>query len=458
MSQPRTDLAPGRFPADFTWGTATAAYQIEGAVREDGRGESIWDRFSHTPGKTHNGDTGDVACDHYHRWQGDIELMRRLHVNAYRFSIAWPRILPEGWGRVNPPGLDFYDRLVDGLLAAGITPWVTLYHWDLPQALEDRGGWPNPDTSKAFAEYADVVTRRLGDRVKHWITLNEPWVVAFLGYFTGEHAPGRKEPESYLPVVHNLLLAHGLAVPVIRENSRDSQVGITLNLTHAYPAGDSAEDEAAARRLDGFMNRWFLDPLFTRGYPRDMIDVFGSWVPSFDESDLGVIGAPLDFLGVNYYSPSFVRHSEGNPPLHVEQVRVDGEYTDMGWLVYPQGLYDLLTRLHRDYSPAAIVITENGAAYPDEPPVEGRVHDPKRVEYYASHLDAAQRAIRDGVPLRGYFAWSLMDNFEWAFGYSKRFGLYYVDYETLERTIKDSGLWYSRVVAEGQLVPTESVA
>lgn len=444
----------GRFPPGFVWGAATAAYQIEGATREDGRGESIWDRFSHTPGKTANGDTGDVACDHYHRWGDDIQLMRTLGLNAYRFSIAWPRIVPDGRGHVNEAGLAFYDRLVDGLLEAGITPWVTLYHWDLPQVLQDAGGWTNRATADAFAEYVDVVTQRLGDRVKHWITLNEPWCSSFLSYHIGEHAPGHKNFNEALQAVHTLLLAHGQAVPIIRRNSPDAQAGITLNLAQVYPATESPDDQAAARRYDGYFNRWFLDPLYGRGYPQDMLALYGDRVPATEAADFDVIAAPTDFLGLNYYNPTFIYDTPDAPVLRTGATRIEGEYTAMDWLVYPQGLYDLLVRVPREYPTGPLYITENGAAYPDQVSHNGeaRVHDPERTRYYRQHLQAAQRALGDGVPLQGYFAWSLMDNFEWAWGYTRRFGITYVDYDTQQRTLKDSGRWYKQVIAANAVV------
>ncbi len=435
------------FPAGFLWGAATAAYQIEGAAGEDGRGESIWDRFSHTPGKVVNGDTGDVACDHYHRWRTDVALMKALNLGAYRFSIAWSRIVPDGRGGVNEAGLTFYERLVDALLAAGITPWATLYHWDLPQPLEDAGGWPNRATADAFAEYANVVSRRLGDRIKHWITLNEPWCSAFLGYWTGEHAPGRTSFADAIHATHGLLLAHGQATTVLRQNVPDARIGIVLNPSQVYPATDSELDRAAAYRQDGFANRWFLDPLYGRGYPTDMLALYGpNVVPEILPTDLEVIAAPTDFLGVNYYSSSFVRDDPQNRPLGVRHGPAPtDEKTAMGWAVYPQGFTDLLVRLARDYPTGPLYVTENGAAYPDEAPINGRVADPLRTSYYARHLAAARAAIDAGAPLQGYFAWSLMDNFEWAFGYTRRFGLIYVDYATQERTIKDSGKWYAGV-------------
>jgi len=450
-------MAKQIFPDNFRWGVATASYQIEGAVTEDGRGPSIWDTFSHTPGKTYNGDTGDVACDHYHRWQDDVKLMQNLGINAYRFSIAWPRIIPQGTGRVNAKGLEFYDRLVDALLAASITPFVTLYHWDLPQALEDKGGWDNRDTANAFAEYAYTVARRLGDRVKDWITLNEPWVSAFLGYYVGVHAPGRQDLATAVRTAHHLLLAHGLAVPVLRDESKACRVGITLNLSPAYPATDSAADEEAAHRQDGYLNRWFLDPIFGRGYPADMSDVLGLHVPPEAEQDMAAIATPLDFLGVNYYFPEIVKAVPRSvSPLGVvglsadEKIAAGYELTAMEWPVVPSALKELLTRIHHDYAPKAIYITENGCAYEDHL-VDGKVHDAKRIAYLEGHLGAAHEAIAAGVPLRGYFLWTLMDNFEWAYGYSRRFGIVYTDYATQTRYPKDSYTFYQTVIGENGL-------
>ncbi|MCS6843382.1 MAG: GH1 family beta-glucosidase [Caldilineales bacterium] len=443
-----------QFPHDFVWGVATSSYQIEGAWQEDGKGESIWDRFSHTPGKVLNGDTGDVACDHYHRYVEDVALMRSLGIGAYRFSIAWPRVQPQGHGPVNPAGLDFYDRLVDALLAAGIRPFVTLYHWDLPQALQDRGGWGNRDVARWFADYAHIVARRLGDRVKHWITHNEPWVVAMVGHLIGEHAPGLQDPALAVRVAHHLLLSHGLALEPIRSESAGCQAGITLNLIPMYPASDKGADLDAAARNDGFVNRWFLDPLLRGRYPEDMLALWEQIVPEVDPDDLAVISRPIDFLGVNYYTRQVVKHDqEGNPLLQVALVHPPGEYTTMNWEVYPEGLYELLMRLHREYAVPALYITENGAAYPDVVDAEGRVRDPKRVAYLRSHLVQAHRAIADGVPLRGYFAWSFMDNFEWAHGYSQRFGLVYVDFATQERIVKDSGRWFGEAAQENGVEP-----
>ncbi len=437
-----------QFPKDFTWGTATAAYQIEGAANEDGRGASIWDTFAHTPGKTQNGDTGDVACDHYHRTRDDIQLMKALNINAYRFSIAWSRIFPQGRGRVNELGLDFYNRLVDDLLEAGITPYVTLYHWDLPQALEDEGGWLRRGIAEDFAAYADTMSSALGDRVKHWITFNEPWCVAWLGYMIGEHAPGytSDNPANALAATHNLYRAHGLSVPLIRRNSAEAQVGITLNVSPAEPATDKPDDMAATVFYDGWFNRWYLDPLFRGQYPADLLSFYSAFMPEIQPGDMETIAAPLDFLGVNYYSRAVIEAS-GNPLIPFQGVRPEGEYTEMGWEVYPHALYTFLKRLQADYNPRAIYITENGAAYVDELTPEGRVHDEQRKAYFASHLEAVQHAVDDGVAVKGYFAWSLMDNFEWSHGYTKRFGLYYVDYATQQRTLKDSGAYYASVAA-----------
>lgn len=439
-----------RFPDNFLWGAATASYQIEGATTEDGRGESIWDRFCATPGKVLNGESGKVACDHYHRYREDIALMRELQLKAYRFSIAWPRILPNGKGQVNPAGLDFYERLVDTLLDAGIVPFVTLYHWDLPQALQDEvGGWGSRETSHAFANYADIVSRRLGDRVQNWITLNEPYVSAFMGHEMGVMAPGLKDPRLAWQVSHNLLLGHGLAVPIMRANSApQARVGITLNLTPTYPATDSAEDQLAAQFADGKSNRWFLDPVFKGTYPSDVLTVLGDMAPKTEAGDAGIIAAPLDFLGINNYFRAIISQGPGGIPDGIQQVRPENaKFTAMGWEVYPPGFYDLLTRLHRDYSIPQYFITENGAAFDDTISKDGRVHDPRRIEYLHDYLLQAQAAIGDGVPLAGYFVWSLMDNFEWAYGYSKRFGVICIDYPSQQRIIKDSGYWYRDTIA-----------
>jgi beta-glucosidase len=429
-----------RFPADFLWGTASAAYQIEGAVDEDGRGESIWDRFCAIPGNVRNGDSGALACDFYHRYRDDIALMRDLGVSAFRLSVAWPRLLPEGRGRVNEAGLDFYDRLIDELLANDIQPVVTLYHWDLPAALEDAGGWPVRDTVGAFCEYAEVVARRLGDRVGHWITHNEPWVAGWLGYARGEHAPGRTSLADGVAAAHHLLLSHGLATEVLRRESPGSRVGITVDLVQTYPASDAPDDVAAAREVDGERNRWFLDPLFRAEYPADMLDLLDPVAPPVQEGDMATIASRLDFLGVNYYHRQIVARADDGGPRVVHQ---DGSvYTEMGWEVSPDGLFDLLVRLRDDYAPPPVYITENGASFGDVRVHDGTVSDPERQAYIASHIDAIGRAVAAGVPMGGYFLWTFLDNFEWAQGYSKRFGIVYVDYPTLERIPKSSFYWY----------------
>ncbi len=443
------------FPERFVWGAATSSYQIEGAADVDGRGPSIWDTFCAREGTIADGTDGAVACDHYHRAADDVALMAELGLQAYRFSIAWPRVLPKGRGAVEPRGLDFYDRLVDRLLAAGITPWVTLYHWDLPQALQDEGGWQARSTAHAFAEYAHIVATRLGDRVEHWITHNEPWCASVLGHLNGEHAPGLKSSQAHLESSHHLLLSHGWAVPIIRAAAPGAQVGITLNLVPAEPASPSAADAEATARFDGWFNRWYLDPIAGRGYPKDMLERYRAegyiddW--SFNRpGDLHAMAAQTDFLGINYYSRGIVRSDkvpeEENAPI---TVRPRDELTDMQWEVYADGLRQLLERVHRDYDHPAIYITENGAAYDTAPDASGRVPDERRRSYLERHLQACHRAISAGVPLAGYFAWSLMDNFEWAFGYEKRFGLVWVDYETQKRTPKDSALWYRDVIRRG---------
>lgn len=444
-------MAERLFPKEFLWGAATASYQVEGAFDEDGKGESIWDRFSHTPGKVLNGDTGDVACDHYHRYRDDVKLMRNLGLKAYRFSISWPRIFPSGGGRPNQKGLDFYRSLVDALLNAGIKPVATLYHWDLPQALQDKGGWPQRDTAEYYADYAAYMFEKLGDSVALWITHNEPWVVSVLGYGIGVHAPGIRDLSLAVKAAHNLLLSHGKAVKIFRDlKLGDSKIGITLNLTPVYPASSSEADKEAARRYDGFSNRWFLDPIFKGRYPEDLMEVFGGagYLPQIDSHDFDVIAAPIDFLGVNYYTRTVVQASEANRPLMASQVEPKTNITEMGWEIYPQGLYDLLTRIHKEYGGPLIYITENGAAFKDTVNESGEVEDNQRIDYFKQHFIRLHEAIRDGVKVAGYFAWSLMDNFEWAYGYSKRFGIVYVDYPTQERIPKKSALWYRGVIEE----------
>lgn len=438
------------FPDGFRWGVATASYQIEGAVAEDGRRPSIWDTFSHTPGNVRNGDTGDVACDHYHRWESDIQLMQALGVGAYRFSIAWPRVMPDGRGAVNDAGLDFYDRLVDGLLAAGITPFPTLYHWDLPQALYDEGGWLVRSTAEAFADYAEAAVSRLGDRVEHWVTFNEPWVIANNGHRFGTHAPGHTNRDEVWPVSHHLYLAHGLAVLRMRAAAPGAEIGIVLNLEPQHPASDHPADRAATVLADGYWNRWYLDPLAGRGYPADCLADSGWDQAEVLDGDLEVMAAPLDFLGVNFYSRKIVRSDSVAELERVDPLPDPTELTEMGWEVYPEGLHEILGKVQREYDFPKIYITENGAAYPDEL-IDGRVDDDDRVSYLDRHLRQLHRAIEDGVPVEGYFLWSLMDNFEWGYGYSKRFGLHYVDYETQQRIIKKSGSWYSQVIENNGL-------
>ncbi|MGD0674775.1 MAG: GH1 family beta-glucosidase [Polyangiaceae bacterium] len=453
-----------RFPKGFVWGTATSSYQIEGAAHEDGRGESIWDRFARTPSNIKDGSNGDVACDHYHRWRDDIALMKKLGLQAYRFSVAWPRVLPVGRGSRNDRGLDFYSRLVDGLLEAGITPFVTLYHWDLPQPLQDEGGWTNRATAEAFALYADVVTRRLGDRVKFWITHNEPWCASIVGNLKGHHAPGLRDGRAAIASAHHLLLSHGWAVPIVRRNAADAEVGITLNLSPFHPASSSPDDADAARHQDGQMNRWFADPVYRAAYPADMVADYVAlgYFPEGDRSfvqlnDLRYIAAPTDFLGVNYYNRGVSRSDRiaesANRPRTVFAAP-ESERTSIGWEVYPHGMFEVLMRVHLDYRPAKLFVTENGAAYGDGPDSQKRVADGKRIAFLRDHLLEAGRAIEQGVPLCGYFAWSLMDNYEWDHGYTQRFGLTWIDYATQERIPKDSAFWL-RGVVETNGVPME---
>jgi len=439
------------FPDGFLWGAATAAYQIEGAWDEDGKNPSIWDDFSHTPGQVANGDTGDVACDHYHRYREDVALMKRLNLKAYRFSVSWPRVLPEGKGRVNEAGVDFYSRLVDELLAAGIMPAVTLYHWDLPLAIQEQGGWPNLATADLFADYAELMFRRLGDRVKFWITLNEPQVVAHHGHYQGEHAPGHKNLEENLRAGHTLLVAHGLAVQRYRGLGGDGKIGITLDLSPVPPATDSEADRAASQRSEAYSNRRFLDPIFRGDHPELMRRMFGQVLPEFTAEQRRAVQSPVDFIGVNNYSRWMVRDDPANPPLCLGGVPPRLPVTEMGWEIYPAGLREILCWVHENYAPVALYITENGAAFDGQPDANGRVEDEDRRVYYRDYLREAHGAIEMGVPLRGYFAWSLLDNFEWAWGFSKRFGIVRVDFTTQKRTVKKSGEWYAQLAAANVL-------
>ncbi|MFD5114447.1 GH1 family beta-glucosidase [Streptomyces sp. NPDC058391] len=451
-----------RFPRGFRWGTATAAYQIEGAATEDGRTPSIWDTFSRTPGRVRNGDTGDIAADHYHRMDEDVALLKELGVTDYRFSVSWPRVQPTGRGPAVQLGLDFYRRLVDALLTAGIRPVATLYHWDLPQELEDAGGWPQRDTANRFAQYAQIMVDALGDRVATWTTLNEPWCAAFLGYASGVHAPGRTQPVAALRAAHHFNLAHGLATRVLRDAlPKSAEISLTLNLHAARPLTDSAADLDAVRRIDAVGNRIFLDPVFHGRLPQDLIDDTASLTDwSFvQDGDLETASAPVDSLGINYYSPTIVAagSSAGDPSPwpgadeHVRFVPAPGPRTAMDWPIDADGLYELLTRLRDELPNTPLMVTENGAAYDDYADPSGAVHDPERVAYLRDHLTAVHRAIGDGAKVRGYFLWSLLDNFEWAYGYSKRFGIVHVDFATQRRTVKDSARWYAAAISRNGL-------
>jgi beta-glucosidase len=437
-----------QFPKDFLWGCATSAYQIEGSPLADGAGPSVWHRFSHTPGRVQDGDTADVTCDHYRRWESDVDLMQSLGLNSYRFSIAWGRVLPEGTGRVNAAGLDFYERLVDRLLSRGIQPMVTLFHWDLPAALDDRGGWLNRDIAQWFAEYANVVFRRLDDRVEYWTTLNEPWVVADGGYMHGVLAPGHRNIFEAPRAAHHLMMAHGAAVQAYRAVGRN-KIGLVVNIEPKYPASQSDADLAATRRAEAYMNRQYLEPALLGSYPEELHEVFGDACPKWPDADLKLIQQPLDYIGVNYYTRAVVRADATAWPLKSTTVK-QKQHTHMetGWEVFPQGLVDTLLWIRDKYGNPPVYITENGACFFDPPQVEGPVlEDPLRVDYLRKHITAVHTAIQRGADIRGYFAWSLFDNFEWAFGFSKRFGIVHMNYETLKRTLKSSAHFYSKVIA-----------
>ncbi|MFI7608249.1 GH1 family beta-glucosidase [Micromonospora sp. NPDC049366] len=434
------------FPPDFGWGAATSAYQIEGAAKEDGRGESVWDVFSRTPGRTRNGDTGEVAADHYHRYRDDLDLMRDLGLRSYRFSISWPRIQPDGTGTPNQRGLDFYRRLVDGLHERGIAPMATLFHWDLPQALQEHGGWETRDTAYRFADYADAVFRALGDRVPTWLTINEPKTVVQNGYLTGHHAPGRQDPDAAYLVAHHLQLAHGLAVRALRA-AGGGRIGPALNLHPCYPADDTAEAAAATRLYDGYENRLYLDPIFTGRYPQDVLADLGPdsrMVRGIADGDLDIIASPVDLLAVQYYTPLYVTAAGGTvnrwPTSEAEWQQI-----------HPDGMYDVLTRVTRDYGPVPLTITENGLPTPDTLAADDTVDDSARITFLRDHLAAVHRAINDGVPLESFHVWSLLDNFEWDQGYEQRWGIVYVDYPTQRRVLKRSAHWYRTVIADSGL-------
>ena len=455
---PVSDSTP-TLPTDFAWGVATSAYQIEGSPRADGKGESIWDRFAAEPGRILNGETGDVACDHYRRWDEDVALMAELGVTAYRFSVAWTRVIPDGSSDVNHAGLGFYDRLVDGLLEAGIKPYLTLYHWDLPPGLQNAGGWASRSTVDAFVRYADVLSERLGDRVENWITQNEPWVAAFIGHRDGQFAPGHTSFSEALTAGHHLLLSHGRAVSAIRANAPQASVGIALDCRPSTPATGRVEDAAAQRYFDGFRNRWFFDPVFGLGYPSDMVDAYrdrgyftGRSLPFVEPGDMADIAVPLDFLGLNYYTSLAVR--EGAEEAEFTGVAPGAPapegYTEMGWPITPAALTAFLLEVHEKYEPGPILVTENGASYSDGPDADGVVNDDRRIRYLDRHVQSLRDARSQGVPVMGYFVWSLLDNLEWSSGFSQRFGLVWVDHKSQQRIPKQSYYWYRDLIERTQ--------
>lgn len=444
-----------KFPEDFIWGAAAASYQIEGAYNEDGKGESIWDRFTDQEGNILNGDTGDVACDHYHKYKNDVQLIKNIGLDSYRFSISWPRIFPKGTGKINQKGLDFYKGLINELLKNGIKPLPTLYHWDLPQVLQDRGGWSNRDTAKYFQEYAMRIIDQFEIVIDQWITHNEPWVVSFLGHALGQHAPGEQDYQTALQVLHHLLLSHGMVVKSFKEEEFAGKIGITVNLGDFHPASDSKKDLAATWRQDNFINKIVLDPLFRAKYPQDLFDFFEKNIGEIEikADDMSIISYPMDFLGINYYSRNIIKDAEEENILETKEVKVDdSQYTEMGWEVYPQGIYNVLERVNNEYSELPLYITENGAAFPDKLTENGKVDDQDRINYLREHIKKAHQAVQDGIPLKGYYVWSIMDNFEWAYGYSKRFGLIFVDYkDNQKRYLKESAKWYKKVIERNGL-------
>lgn len=443
------------FPSNFVWGSATASYQIEGAIKEDGRGESIWDRYSSIPGNVLNGDTGEIACDHYHRYKEDVQLMKKMGLQAYRFSIAWPRVMPNGRGQINQKGLEFYSNLVDELLAAGIEPYVTLYHWDLPQALQDIGGWANEDMPGYFLEYCKAVFDCLGDRVKHWITLNEPYCAAFLGHSEGRQAPGLRDFSTAVRASYYMYVGHGLAVKYFREQKMQGEIGITLNLMGRLPYSDSAEDAQAAVYADGYLNRWFIDPIIKGSYPDDMVEMYrskGVVLPEFKADDLALMSQPLDFVGLNYYNDFYVKAKKDVWPLgFVIENPPHIPVNDRNWPITESGFKTMLLRLKNEYGIEKILITENGASYHDAVSIDHKVQDYARLDYLRRHLISMHEAMQEGVNVTGYFVWSLFDNYEWSFGYTSRFGIVYVDFKTQERIIKESGHWFMSVIEENSV-------
>lgn len=440
------------FPDGFVWGSATASYQIEGAAREDGRGESIWDRYCSVPGNVMNGDTGDVACDHYHRFREDVALMKAMGLKAYRFSVAWPRVLPQGTGEVNEKGMAFYSDLVDALLEAGIEPYLTLYHWDLPQALQDIGGWANPKMPEYFLEYSKLLFDRLGDRVTHWMTLNEPYCAAFLGNYEGRMAPGLHDFSTALRCAYFMYVGHGLVVKHFRESGRKGEIGIALNLMGRLPLTDKPEDIEASRRGDGYLNRWFIEPIMFGRYPQDMIDLYqrqGVVLPPFKQEEIALMNQKLDFVGLNYYNDFYVVEDKTKWPLGFKIVNPEHvPVNDRDWPVTEEGFTNMLMRMTNEYGVDKIIITENGTSYHDLVNMEGKVVDGARCDYLRRHIRTMHKAIEQGAPVVAYFLWSLYDNFEWANGYTSRFGIVYIDFATQERIVKESGHWYSKVIAE----------
>ncbi|MDP4549641.1 GH1 family beta-glucosidase [Alkalihalobacillus macyae] len=438
------------FPKTLKWGAATASYQIEGAANEDGRSPSIWDTFSHAPGNVQNGDHGDEACNSYHLYKEDVQHLKKLGVDLYRFSISWPRVMPEGRGELNPKGVAYYQNLIDELIENGIEPMITLYHWDLPQVLQDEGGWENRDTIDAFNEYAIAMFKEFGDQVRQWITINEPWCASFLSNYLGIHAPGKKDLQAGVDVAHHLMVAHGKAVQSFRELLPNGEIGYAPNSGWLEPFSSKQEDIDACKRGMMWQKEWFMDPVFKGAYPEELISIFEKHNAKLklEDGDLELISQPIDFMGINYYTGGLGRYKEGEGLFEVEEVPLDYRKTDIGWPIYSDGFYNILTDLHETYGDVPIYITENGACYNHEVE-DGRVHDIERIDYLKQHLTALHRAIKSGVPIKGYIVWSLLDNFEWAFGYEKRFGIIHVNYRTFERTPKDSYYWYRQTITNG---------